>query len=760
MSQSVDRLKELLFDNEAHALGELAKRIEGVADAGTRSREELSRRIDGVTETSTRARDDLAKDLAKRVDGVAETDAKAREDLKRKIEEVYARAGNTERMTASVSEVLSEALRRAEVSEHSQLSQTIAPLVVTTIKTELRNSQDEMVEALYPITGRLVKSYVASAMKDLTDQMNRRLEQNPVMLRLQSLTTGRSVGELALAGTQDFDVKELYLIRRGSGELVARWPDTPISGREQAMSGTLAAVNEFANEAFSAGQSSLRQIDLGDEEVYLRGSPIYLLAARCSGQAPKSIEQSIDDTFLSAVEMQHQIEAQPASAGDRTKAQAAALARAGDGLKLVVANQLEDLRRPAGKGALKAVAAMIILPFLGWIAWGWYTDYRIDQIHRIADAIVTADPAMVGYPAQVEVNENGNSLNVSGLTPSQQAKSRIISDLKRSLPGIDLTDSLGVVGGASIPVPDIKPEFARMREEIANASSEVSRAALLRAHTRAERRLKQAAADLDRAGASTLDKLQTDAIKRDIAETDAILSEMKTLAGLIGTQQNAAKDNKPAAAYQMLAARLQELGDDILRVAGGDTHTAAAQKTAAGTSNAQTLDVAVEQFAAESERVAALAATAAVARSMRLPAPMVVAAPPSPSVQPAQISPRDKLAGWARSHAIFFASSIDYRDSNSAQRYMGELAQLMKASPALIRIVGYTDEVGGQNKNLALAQDRAEKVRRELIGLGVQSSQIVTVGRASINDLSDVRGAASPNRRVEFEMGFDGEAQQ
>jgi outer membrane protein OmpA-like peptidoglycan-associated protein len=759
MSQSVDRLKELLFDNEAHALGELAQRIEGVADAGARSRDEINRRVDGIAETTVRTRDDLIK----RVDTVAEVSAKARDELKSKIEEVYARAGNTERLTASVSEVLSEALRRAEVSEHSQLSQTIAPLVVTTIKTELRNSQDEMVEALYPITGRLVKSYVASAMKDLTDQMNRRLEQNPLMLRLQSLTTGRSVGELALAGTQDFAVKELYLIRRGSGELVARWPDTPMSGRDQAMSGTLAAVNEFANEAFSADQSSLRQIDLGDEEVYLRGSPIYLLAARCTGQAPKSIEQSIDDTFLSAVEKQHQIETQPGTPGDRAKAQAAALASAGDGLRGDVARQLEDLRRPAGKGALKAVAAMILLPLLGWIAWGWYTDYRVDQMHRVAEAIVTADPAMVGYPAQVEVTDGGSSLNVSGLTPSQQAKTRIISDLKRSLPGIDLRDSLGVVGGSTVPVPDIKPEFARMREEIASATGEISRAALVRAHTRAERRLKQAAADLDRAGASTLDKSQTDVMKHDKSEADAILSEMRPLAASIGTQLNAAKDAKAAAGYQMLAARLQGLGDDILRAAGGDARAAAPSKAnPAASADASSLDVAVEQFSAESERVAALAATAAVAKSMRPPAPMVVAAPPatSPVVQAPQASPRDRLAEWARSHAIFFTSNLDYRDSNSASRYFSELAQLMKASPALVRIVGYTDEVGGQNRNTALAQDRAEKVRRELISLGVQSSQIVTVGRASVNDLSDARGAASPNRRVEFEMGFEGEAQQ
>ena len=736
MSQSVDRLKELLFDNEAQALGDLAKRIDAIADTDTRARDELGLRMDRQ----------------------AQTDAVARDEINRRIEEVYSRAGNAERMTASVSEVISEALRRAEVSKHSELSQTIAPLVVTTIKTELRNSQDEMVEALYPITGRLVKSYVASAMKDLADQMNRRLEQNPLMLRLQSLTTGRSVGELALAGTQDFGVNEIYLIRRGSGELVARWPDTPASGREHAMSGVLAAVNEFANEAFSADQSSLRQIDLGGEEVYLRGSPLYLLAARCSGQAPKSIEQTLDDAFLSAVETQHTIDTQ--APADRAKARAAALADVGQGLQNQVALQLEDMRRPAGKGALKLVAGIILVPLLSWMAWGWYVDYRIANVRSVAERIIAADQAMVGYPATIDIADRGKTVTVSGLTPTQQAKTRIVGDLQRSLAGVTLLDHLNAVTGNAVPVPDVSPEFARVREEMTKSASEMSRAELARIHARAEHRLKQSANDLEMAlSTGTLEKSGADALKRDIAEANAILTEIKPLEAAIGTLANASKDAKPAAAYQMLSARLQVLGDDLVRVAGGDPRTPSSGKAAMRPSNdGAPLDVSVEHFAADAERVAALSATVAIAKSMRPPASAAVAVP-APVVQAPQISPRDRLAEWTRNHAIFFASGVDYRDADSATRHIGELAQLMKAAAAAVRIAGYTDEVGGQNKNVALAQDRAEKIRRELTALGVQPSQIITVGRASLNDLSDVRGASSPNRRVEFEMAFEGEAQ-
>jgi outer membrane protein OmpA-like peptidoglycan-associated protein len=751
MSQSVDRLKQLLFDNEAQALDELARRIDGVAETETRSRDVLNQRIESVATADTRGREALAQ----RIESVADVSAKARDEIKRTLDEVYARTGSTERMTASVTEVINEALRRAEVSKHSELTQTIAPLVVTTIKTELRNSQDEMVEALYPITGRLVKAYVASAMKDLSDQMNRRLEQNPVMLRLQSLTTGRSVGELALAGTQNFDVKELYLIRRGSGELVARWPEGDTSGRDQAMSGVLAAVNEFANEAFSADQSSLRQIDLGDEEVYLRGSPIYLLAARCSGRAAKSIEQTLDNAFLSAVETQHSIDSQPGSSADSHKAKTAALARVGENLKTEVASQIEELHRPGGTGVLKALAAAILLPLIGWWAWSWYTDYRIADIKSVAHRIIEVDPAMQGYPAEIDVANRGRTLTVSGLTPSQQAKTRIVNDLSRNLPGVQVQDRLSVVAGSGITVPDVSPELAKLRQDMADASGEAARISLSRSFVRAESRLRQAEVDLSRASAVATDKAQGDALKRNASEASAILADAKLLTPLQDKNQTAAKDGKAASAFQALAGRLQTLGDELVLAGGGEVRGAAASKTAKpAASDGKALDVTIEQFAADAERVSALASTVAFAKAMRPVAAAAIAAPAP------QVSPRQRLQDWVQSHAIFFAANLDYRNSDSAKRYIAELAQLMKgAAPSLVRIVGYTDEAGGQARNSALAQDRAFKIRGELIGLGVPVAQITAVGRTGANELSDARGPESPNRRVEFELGFDGENQ-
>ena len=119
--------------------------------------------------------------------------------------------------------------------------------------------------------------------------------------------------------------------------------------------------------------------------------------------------------------------------------------------------------------------------------------------------------------------------------------------------------------------------------------------------------------------------------------------------------------------------------------------------------------------------------------------------------------PRERLETWARTHAVFFAKDTDYRQPQATATALDELAQLVKDNKVLVRVVGYTDEKGGEERNTPLSQARAQKVVADLTGRGVPAWQLVAVGRNDIRDLSRILGEASPNRRVEFEIGFEGE---
>ena len=112
------------------------------------------------------------------------------------------------------------------------------------------------------------------------------------------------------------------------------------------------------------------------------------------------------------------------------------------------------------------------------------------------------------------------------------------------------------------------------------------------------------------------------------------------------------------------------------------------------------------------------------------------------------------------SNAIFFTKDTDYRDTRLAAAALDELAALMQQTRAFVRVVGHTDEKGGQTHNSPLSFARAAKVLGELTRRGVPADRLVAVGRNDVANLAPSIGDASPNRRVEFEIGFNGEAKQ
>ena len=58
---------------------------------------------------------------------------------------------------------------------------------------------------------------------------------------------------------------------------------------------------------------------------------------------------------------------------------------------------------------------------------------------------------------------------------------------------------------------------------------------------------------------------------------------------------------------------------------------------------------------------------------------------------------------------------------------------------------------------MQISMQRSEKVVAELVARGVPRQRLVAVGRANVADLAPVSGSSTPNRRVEFEVGFVGE---
>lgn len=739
MTDNVDRLKQLLFDTESQTLSDLARRLDALSG-----------------ETGQAARE-----LADSIRELGDREGRSRAELQSRLDVVMSRVGSDADLERTVASLLDGILRRAETNNHENVSHAVAPFVVKTVRTEIRNSKDELVEALYPVTGRIVKAYVASAMKDLADQINRRLEMNPVMLRLRSMATGRSVAELAIADTQKLTVEDLYLIRRGTGELVAHWPQSEHgANRSQVMSGVLTAINEFTTEAFSADGAALRHIDLGSDRVYLRESPVYLLAARCSGSAPVSVEAVVDESFLSAIET--------IGTSQAPQQNVQLLQDLSENLESRIGETHAQISgRRLGISPLKVLAYLIGLPLIGWFAWSLYGDYRTDRVQRLADAVLASSPEVKGYPTTLSVGWLGRDVTWSGLVPTAEAKNNVLERLRGALPGLPIKTDVAIVPNA---LANVEPELQRLRDKtarieprigdvsesvggletrieqvddtVAGLETRLKREAQARDIARATRLLVRTrlavlpmAADLDAQAAGQSKKL--------VADLDRSIAELETAAGLLA---GSATGEATAAAETSLRTAADRVGRASQVMSGLLALRPAAAAEAGPPASA------LSALLAEAEQIDTVAVALAQVFALRkaIPAPVTL---PQPDA-------RARLEAWCRANAIFFSEDAEYADPLLAERQIRELAKLMKDASALVRVVGYTDELGGANRNSPLSLSRARKVADGLRDNGVADARVAVIGRSFGKDISVTAGAGSPNRRVEFEVGFIGETAQ
>ena len=132
---------------------------------------------------------------------------------------------------------------------------------------------------------------------------------------------------------------------------------------------------------------------------------------------------------------------------------------------------------------------------------------------------------------------------------------------------------------------------------------------------------------------------------------------------------------------------------------------------------------------------------------------------PAPAARPPRESARKESR---RAKRIFFTNGIEYRDAPHRSEYAQSLgpSDQGRAEQYLFGVVGYTDRCRHAiRQHVRWPQERAEKVRQDLIQRGAPATLLLAVGRAGSPGLEPARDPKpQPPRRVR--SGFEGEVPQ
>lgn len=98
------------------------------------------------------------------------------------------------------------------------------------------------------------------------------------------------------------------------------------------------------------------------------------------------------------------------------------------------------------------------------------------------------------------------------------------------------------------------------------------------------------------------------------------------------------------------------------------------------------------------------------------------------------------------------ASAIPEPESEEQLR---NLASILKAYPRVkLKVGGYTDNKGNREANQRLSENRAESVRRELVGMGIAFGRLEVEGYGHLHPIADnaTEAGRAKNRRISLKV--------
>jgi outer membrane protein OmpA-like peptidoglycan-associated protein len=361
--------------------------------------------------------------------------------------------------------------------------------------------------------------------------------------------------------------------------------------------------------------------------------------------------------------------------------------------------------------------------------------------------IVTAEPYYaVRQPSNVVVLENVIRADTKGTTEAVNAKYELL-ERGGYIPSGYKFDP--VVLNASLPL-----EFYEARNALRIAQSEGAEQYASASYQHAVQLMNTADAD---ATSKHIDRKPLIAVSREAVQTaeDAREISVKRIDEIrLANERQAASDAQATSQAQTDAAtrqRNQAQSDTV--VAQANAQKAQADLVANQTASAAAISSA--QADAAQARIDAQTAQQAVNQAVSDKA--AIRAQLSEQLN-SILATRDSARGLIVSMSDVLFDTGQYSLKSGAREKLAKVAGILLAYPGLnIQVGGYTDNVGGDDMNQKLSENRARSVRDYLVGQGVTTNSVSAQGYGNTLPVASNENAAGrqENRRVELVVSGD-----
>lgn len=182
-----------------------------------------------------------------------------------------------------------------------EIPDTLGPVITKALKEEIKNSQDAVVEALYPIIGKMIKRFIQHEIKMLSDKINNQVNKTfsfkGFLRKVKTKVSGVNKGDLIIQEQNTPTIEQLIIIKKGSGIVLAEFSKTKTTD-EDMVGGMLTAIKSFAEDAFKKEQQDLQHIEYDLYHIHLQNFASFYIAVVISGALNIVFKNKLEDKIL------------------------------------------------------------------------------------------------------------------------------------------------------------------------------------------------------------------------------------------------------------------------------------------------------------------------------------------------------------------------------------------------------------------------------------------------------------------------------
>ncbi len=218
------------------------------------------------------------------------------------LESLQQTLDNKELLSEKVSPIIEEHLAFMKQNFPKEFQQSVEKI----IDRKLKDSQDEILNLIYPKLGKMIQKYIGHQFQQLKEgidtQMEATLNKGPLGWVRRSVF-GIKVSDEILSGVDRPVIEQILIVQRASGLLIGSATKNE-KIHEDLVAGMLTAIKSFAEDAFERGEADLEMIQYDRYRIFLQNFPSYYFAVILGGSMSALQKDTLSNDLLTFAEQE------------------------------------------------------------------------------------------------------------------------------------------------------------------------------------------------------------------------------------------------------------------------------------------------------------------------------------------------------------------------------------------------------------------------------------------------------------------------